>query len=48
MLNITRESRLNGSSYRNAFCTTKYSNVCSFLRPNIMVVNLGVLFERVY
>jgi len=38
----TCDPRLNSSRYRNALCTTRYSNVSSFVKPNFVVVNLGV------
>jgi len=38
----------NNIRYRNAFYTTRYSDVSSFFRPNFVVVSLGILPERVY
>jgi len=43
----TRDPGLNGSRYRNIFHTVRYSAVSSFLRPNLVVVSLGVHPERV-
>ena len=43
----TREPRLNGLTYRHAFYTLQSSDDYSFLRPDFLVVSLGVHPERV-
>ena len=43
----TRDPWLNGSRYRNRFCTTGLSDVPSFLRPNFVILSLGVHPKRV-
>ena len=38
----TGDSRLGGSRHRNTFCTTRWSDAPSFVRPNFVIVSLGV------
>jgi len=43
----TRESRLNGSRYRNILYIVRYVDISSLLDANFVVLNLGVLpFSR--
>ena len=37
----TREQRLNGSGYPNAFCTVRQIDVSSFLRPNFVFLDVS-------